>query len=84
MKRRLIALGLVFCMVLSLSACGNKAFIDTTYTFNRAIIKLPNDEVIEVKIKQWTDFGDGDQIQITDEDNQVYLVHSINCVLLAN
>ena len=70
----------VFIIVAGMSGC-NKQIIDTNYTFNRAIINTGN-EVIEVKVKSWTDYEDGDQIQIKAEDGTVYLVHSSNITLI--
>lgn len=73
---------IIACLyVMSLSACGNKTFLDTTYTFNKAILTLPTGEVIEGKVDTWTDYEDGDQIQVVIDGN-VYLVHSSNIVLI--
>lgn len=63
-------------------AC-NKQIFDTTYSYDRAILSLPNGEVIDGKITSWKDFEDGDQIQV--KINGVsYLVHSSNIVLIDN
>lgn len=66
------------CVAL-LSGC-NKQLIDTTYTFNRAIVRLPDGTVIEGKLDSWKDY-DGDQLQVKINDT-VYLVHSNNVVLI--
>ena len=68
-------------VVLGLTGCGNKDMFDTVYTFDRAIIELPNGEVVEGKIDKWADYEDGDQIQITI-NGTIYLVHSSKCVLI--
>jgi len=68
-------------LLLGLSGCGNKTLFDTVYTFRYGIISLPNGEVIEGKVTRWTDYEDGDQLQITI-DGQTYLVHSANVVLM--
>lgn len=52
-----------------------------TYTYNRAIISLPNGEVVDGKIQSWRDYEDGDQIQVT-VDGKTYLVHSSNIALI--
>lgn len=77
--KKLMAIVLAVVMLLSLSAC-NKQIIDMNYTFNYAIIQLPNGEIIEGKVQSWTDFEDGDQIQVKI-DGVTYLVHSANIVL---
>lgn len=68
--------------ILGLTGCGNKDLWDTNYTYDRAIIALPNGESIEVEIKQWTDYEDGDQLQIIAKDGTVYLTSTLNCTLI--
>jgi len=72
----LLALGIIF----SLTGC-NYQMIDTKLTYDRAIIQLANDEVIEVKVKSWKDY-DGEQLQIITEDGTVYLTNSFRCDLI--
>ena len=81
MKKKVLAVMLTLLMILGLTGCGNKDMFDTVYTFDRAIIELPNGEVIEGRIDRWADYEDGDQIQITI-DGTIYLVHSSKCVLI--
>lgn len=59
----------------------NKTIIDLTYAYDTAIIKLPNGEVVQGKVESWTDYKDGDQLQIK-VNGKVYLVHSANVVLI--
>lgn len=72
----------VLCMIGLFAGCGNKDYIDTVLTYDRAIIQLPNGEVVDTKIKAWRDYDDGEQIQITAEDGTVYLTNSYRCVLI--
>ena len=74
---------IITCLIstMMLAGCGNKQFFDTTYTFDKAIISLPNGEVVEGKVENWADFADGDQIQVKI-DGIVYLVHSSNIVMM--
>lgn len=78
MRKRLLTV--ILCVGL-LTGCGNSTLIDTTYTYDRAIIKLANDEIVEVEIKRWADY-DGEQLQITAEDGTVYLTNSYRCDLI--
>ena len=39
-------------------------------------------EIVEGKVASWTDFEDGDQIQVKI-DGKTYLVHSANIVLIS-
>lgn len=83
MKCKIFALILVITIIVSLLVgCGNKTLIDTTYSFERAILILPNGEVIEGKVQTWKDYADGDQIQVKI-DGETYLVHSSNIVLIS-
>ena len=65
-----------------LTGCGNSTIIDTNYTYDKAIIKMPDGTTKEFEIVRWADYEDGDQIQITDTKGNIFLVHSMNCVLI--
>ena len=71
----------LFIGVLLLAGC-NKQLVDMTYSYEYAIISLPNGEIVEGKVTSWTDFEDGDQIQVKIE-GKTYLVHSSNIVLIS-
>ena len=81
MKKTLVWLT-VLAALLTLTAC-NKQMVDLTYSYERAILSLPNGEVVEGKVSSWTDFEDGDQIQVRI-DGKTYLVHSSNIVLISD
>ena len=75
---------LVLATVSALVFAGcNKQMVDLTYSYERAILSLPDGEVIEGKVSSWTDFEDGDQIQVRI-DGKTYLVHSSNIVLISD
>ena len=79
--KKLTALMLALILVCLMSGC-NKQMVDLTYSYERAVLSLPNGEVIEGKVSSWTDFEDGDQIQVRI-DGKTYLVHSSNIVLIS-
>ena len=65
----------------------NKDMWDTNYTFDAAICysDFDGDGVGEWKtfeINDWTDYSDGDSIQIKTKDGDVYLFHASNCTLI--
>lgn len=74
---------IVFSIVLAvpLVAC-NKQVVDLTYSYERAIISLPNGEIVEGKVQSWTDFTDGDRIQVKI-DGVTYLLHASQIVLIS-
>lgn len=82
MKKLLIAL-LLLCTLLLLAACGNRDLFDTTYTFNRAMIAMPDGSVLTGEVESWRDYEDGDQLQVTI-DGVTYLTHASNVVLMAD
>ena len=80
--KKIIALVLLVTLALGTIGC-NKQIVDLTYSYERAILVLPNGEVIEGRVSSWTDFEDGDQIQVKI-DGKTYLVHSSNIVLISD
>ena len=80
--KKLTALVSALLLVLALTGC-NKQMVDLTYSYERAILSLPNGEIVEGKVSSWTDFEDGDQIQVRI-DGKTYLVHSSNIVLISD
>ena len=80
MKKSLSIL-LALVTILALTGC-NKQMVDLTYSYERAIICLPNGEIVEGRVSSWTDFEDGDQIQVRIE-GKTYLVHSSNIALIS-
>lgn len=81
MKKKLLVAMMLGVMSVALMGC-NKQVFDTTYSYERAILCLPNGEVIEGKVQSWTDFADGDQIQVKIDGKQ-YLIHSEDIVLIS-
>ena len=84
MKKWFATVALAFFAVCALTLSGcNKQIVDLTYSYEYAILSLPNGEVVEGKVSSWTDFEEGDQIQVRIE-GKTYLVHSSNIVLISN
>ena len=78
---RKVALVILVVMLVPVLCACNRTLIDTTYYFDRAIITLPNGEVIDGEVSTWRDF-EGDQIQVRI-DGKTYLTHVANVVLIA-
>ena len=81
MKKKLAIVVSGIVLALSLTGC-NKQLVDLTYSYERAIISLPNGEIIDGKVQSWTDYEDGDQIQVKI-DGVTYLVHASQVVLIS-
>ena len=80
--KKIIAVFLLILALISLISCGNKDMFDTVYTFDYAIVSFPDGSTKTIEIEKWTDYEDGEQLQITAEDGTVYLVSSYNCILV--
>jgi hypothetical protein len=78
MKKFIIAIVL---SALLLTSC-NQAMFDTTYKFDRAIIKISEEQIIEIQVKTWQDYENSDTVQIMDTNGNVYLTHYSNVVLI--
>lgn len=76
----LLTLMITALIVMIFTGC-NKQIIDTTYTFDKAILYVGG-EWITINVDSWTDYEDGDQIQVKDKDGNTYLVHSTNITLI--
>lgn len=69
------------CMLSACDAGYNKKTFDTVYEFEYGYIAMPNGECVKGKVENWTDFEDGDMIQLKIE-GKTYLTHSSNVVLV--
>lgn len=81
--RRVFALILLFAVVAGcavlMTSC-NKTILNTKYKFEYAYVLLPGGDVVAGPVDSWTDFDDGDQLQVTI-NGVTYLSHGSNIVL---
>ena len=75
--KRAVTFALVGTIVTTLAGCGNKQIFDTQYTFNKAVI-VNGDVATIVELEKWTDYEDGEQIQVKTKDGLVFLANSDN------
>lgn len=86
-KKIIIVVAVVLAVVLAVGIIywemryGNRRLIDTKNRFNRAILQLPNGEVVEGKLSSWLDYADSDVVQVTI-GGKTYLTHYSNVVLI--
>lgn len=77
-------ISIIVIMMLILTGCSYSGydFVDTNYSFDKAYIKMPNNDVVIVDIYTWSDSDDGEQLTIKSTDGTIYLVNSVNCILV--
>ena len=81
MKKKLVAILLTTVFMSNVAGCGNRYWINTDFTYNKAIINLQDGTSITVDVKQWRIY-DGKQLQIIARDGKTYLVSTLNCTLI--
>lgn len=83
--KKIIAIVLIVIACLAFCGCSsnfcNKQIVDLNYKFDYAIVQRYDGEQI-IHIKTWTDFDDGEQIQIIDTDGNVWLLNSMYTILV--
>ena len=83
MKKIALIIFLAIILV-SCTGCYNTQPFDTTHDYDRAIVYLPNGEIVEGRVSSWTSwtsFGDGGAVQIKI-DGKTYLTHICNVCLI--
>lgn len=78
--KRLYTVPVALVLAAGLTAC-NRQPVDLTFSYDRAIVRLPDGTVIDGKCSSWRDYEDGEQLQVVI-DGVTYLTHSANVVLI--
>ena len=72
-------------LALFLCGCiGNKQIVDTTYTYKKAIVKMPDGEAKEIELSSWADYENSDAISIVGENGEHIYAHLNNVVLIGD
>ena len=78
-KKILVVIAMIAVCTACLTGC-NKQVVDFNLEFDSAYVKIGENWRI-VKLKSWTDFEDGGQLQLILTDGTIMVVHSNNCIL---
>lgn len=78
--KKILLVAMICAIVFALTGC-NYSYFDTKWNFDTAMIELPGGEVVSVEVKSWSD-AEGEQLTIMSKDGTVYMVNSMNCVLV--
>ena len=84
MKKQLVLIIFLAMILISCTGCHNMQLVGMTCHYDRAIIYLPNGEIVEGRVSSWTSwtsFGDGGAVQIKI-DGKTYLTHICNVCLI--
>lgn len=91
MKKLIISLAIIglaifgtMLSMLCIANSGNMDMIATNYTFDTAIVHWPDGSMKEIKIKRWYSYADKEQIQIIGHDGNIYVINSVNAVLISH
>lgn len=82
MTKRIALVAILIAMTFSLCACGNRDAWDTVYTYDTVMVKLADGSVVTGRCQNWRDYEESDMIQVK-VNNKTYLVHMVNCTLIA-
>lgn len=77
--KKLIIITMLILVIAILTGC-NMQVIDTTFSFDRAIVSLPDGSLVVGEVDSWRDY-EGDQIQVVISGT-TYLVHSTDIALI--
>lgn len=77
----LMAIVVVF-IASSANAWGNQSWFDTTYSFERVQIAMPDGTYLAGEVETWQDYENSDVVQVK-VDGKVYLTHYMNVVLIS-
>ena len=81
--KRILLIIVMIILLFCLTGCTggfNQQIIDLNYKYTKCITWVGN-KVIEIEIDKWNDY-EGEQIQIVGKDGNVYLVSSMNSILI--
>ena len=80
MKKKIAIWLCMIGLAVTLTSC-NYDVVDTTYKYDRAIISLPNGEIVEGEVEKWSDYENCDQVQVKI-NGVTYYCHSSDVVLI--
>ena len=78
----MLALVIIFELFSGFKALnGNKDLLKVDYNFKKAIIKLPNNEIVIGDVDEWTTYDNKDTLKVKLKNGKQYLGHSSNIIL---
>ena len=81
MKKFVIVMLAAVMLLVVCTAC-NKQIADTAWSFEKAVVGLPDGSSVSGKVESWCDYENSDMIQVKI-DGKTYFTHSANVVLIS-
>lgn len=78
----IIVIAVIVITILGFRTYTNRSLFDVTQSFEQAMIRMPDGEIVKGRVQSWMDYEDGDQIQVRISD-KTYLTHIANVVLIS-
>ena len=60
---------------------SNKDLLQLDYSFNKVIIKTPDNQIVKGNVKKWTTYDNKDMVKVELDNGTVYLGHSSEILL---
>ena len=77
-----VAIVIGICFLPSyLSGGSNKDLLQLDYSFNKVIIKTPDNQIVKGNVKKWTTYDNKDMVKVELDNGTVYLGHSSEILL---
>ena len=80
MIKKLLITVFVCLSFITLSGCGNKDILGTTFTFKYAKVRLVDGRIVEGEVKQWAKYDEQDSIRVTFENGEAHSLKQRNTV----
>ena len=80
---KLAALLLVLLLFCGIFAGCNEQIFDSTFKFDRCIIKLPDGKIVSGVVESWKDWDNSDVVQV-EVNGKTYYTHMLNVALITD
>lgn len=80
-KLKLITMSILLVLLTTLLSGCNKDIMQMNFKFEKVIIKLPNGEIVEGEVEEWTTYDAKDMVKVKIKGGKMYLGNSENIIL---
>ena len=80
-KLKLLTMSILLVLLTTLLSGCNKDIMQMNFKFEKVIIKLPNGEIVEGEVEEWTTYDAKDMVKVKIKGGKMYLGNSENIIL---